>query len=59
MAVHAAQGGVTAALQRKVKLRAELAATALRQTVDFLRGQQIRLDGAETHPLDPLGGGGS
>ena len=54
---HAAQGGVTAALQRKMELRAELAPAALRQTVDLPGGQKVRLDGAETHPFHAGGGG--
>ena len=55
--VHAAQGGIAAALQRKVELRAELAPTALRQAVNFLRSEEVRFDGAETDPLDAGGGG--
>ena len=55
--VHAAQGGIAAALQRKMELRAELAPTALRQAVNFLRSEEVGFDGAETDPLDAGGGG--
>ena len=55
--VHAAQGGIAAALQRKVELRAELAPTALRQAVNFLRSEEVWFDGTETDPLDAGGGG--
>ena len=57
VAVHAGQGGVAAALQRKMELGAELFSAALRQPVDLLRGQQIRLDGTEPHPFDAGDGG--
>ena len=43
--------------QRRVELRAELAPTALRQAVNFLRSEEVRFDGAETDPFDAGGGG--